>query len=179
MEKQVVATAKAPGAIGPYSQGIKVGNLVFVSGCLPIDMATGQLSTGDIAEQTRHSLRNVTAILEAAGSSLDKVVKTTIFVKDLKNFQTINAAYAEFFATDEASRPFGELEVPEFAGVVWGQPERGKWTQPHSPPRPQRSRHQRNDACECREFPNEAGDPATDAALGFLAHVGEAGFGFR
>lgn len=91
MEKQVVATAKAPGAIGPYSQGIKVGNLVFVSGCLPIDMATGQLSTGDIAEQTRHSLRNVTAILEAAGSSLDKVVKTTIFVKDLKNFQTINA----------------------------------------------------------------------------------------
>ena len=82
MEKQVLATAKAPGAIGPYSQGIKVGNLVFVSGCLPIDMATGQLSTGDIAEQTRHSLRNVTAILEAAGSSLDKVVKTTIFVKD-------------------------------------------------------------------------------------------------
>ena len=104
MEKQVVATAKAPGAIGPYSQGIKVGNLVFVSGCLPIDMATGQLSTGDIAEQTRHSLRSVTAILEAAGSSLDKVVKTTIFVKDLKNFQTINAAYAEFFATDAPAR---------------------------------------------------------------------------
>ena len=73
MEKQVVATAKAPGAIGPYSQGIKVGNLVFVSGCLPIDMATGQLSTGDIAEQTRHSLRNVAAILEAAGSSLEEL----------------------------------------------------------------------------------------------------------
>ena len=104
MEKQVVATAKAPGAIGPYSQGIKAGNLVFVSGCLPIDMATGQLSTGDIAEQTRHSLRNIAAILEAAGSSLDKVVKTTIFVKDLKNFQTINAAYAEFFASDAPAR---------------------------------------------------------------------------
>lgn len=104
MEKQVVATAKAPGAIGPYSQGIKAGNLVFVSGCLPIDMATGQLSTGDIAEQTRHSLRNIAAILEAAGSSLDKVVKTTIFVKDLKNFQAINAAYAEFFASDAPAR---------------------------------------------------------------------------
>ena len=104
MEKQVVATAKAPGAIGPYSQGIKAGKLVFVSGCLPIDMSTGQLSTGDIAEQTRHSLRNIAAILEAAGSSLDKVVKTTIFVKDLQNFQTINAAYAEFFASDAPAR---------------------------------------------------------------------------
>ena len=92
MEKQVVATAKAPGAIGPYSQGIKVGNLVFVSGCLPIDMATGQLSTGDIAAQTRHSLRNVTAILAAAGSRRAKVVTPKSFVKALKDCQTISAA---------------------------------------------------------------------------------------
>ena len=104
MEMQVIATKKAPDAIGPYSQGIKVGNFVFVSGCLPIDMTTGQLSTGDIAEQTRHSMLNVSSILEAAGSSLDKVVKTTIFVKDLNNFQAINAAYAEFFASGAPAR---------------------------------------------------------------------------
>ena len=104
MEMQVIATKKAPDAIGPYSQGVKVGNFVFVSGCLPIDMTTGQLSTGDIAEQTRHSMRNVSSILEAAGSSLDKVVKTTIFVKDLNNFQAINAAYAEFFASGAPAR---------------------------------------------------------------------------
>ena len=104
MEMQVIATKKAPDAIGPYSQGVKVGNFVFVSGCLPIDMTTGQLSTGDIAEQTRHSMRNVSSILEAAGSNLDKVVKTTIFVKDLNNFQAINAAYAEFFASGAPAR---------------------------------------------------------------------------
>ena len=104
MEMQVIATKKAPDAIGPYSQGVKVGNFVFVSGCLPIYMTTGQLSTGDIAEQTRHSMRNVSSILEAAGSSLDKVVKTTIFVKDLNNFQAINAAYAEFFASGAPAR---------------------------------------------------------------------------
>lgn len=97
MEKIVISTPKAPSAIGPYSQGIVANGMVYVSGCLPIDMTTGDLSTGDIAEQTRCSMKNVAAILEEAGSSLDKVVKTTIFVKDLANFGAINAAYAEFF----------------------------------------------------------------------------------
>ena len=97
MEKKVVYTPNAPAAIGPYSQGIVAGDFVYVSGCLPVDMTTGELSTGDIAEQTRCSMKNVAAILEAAGSDLSKVVKTTIFVKDLANFGAINTAYAAFF----------------------------------------------------------------------------------
>lgn len=97
MERKVISTEKAPAAIGPYSQGILANGFVYVSGCLPIDMKTGELSTGDMAEQTRCSLRNVAAILEAAGSSLDKVVKTTVFVTNLANFGTVNSAYAEFF----------------------------------------------------------------------------------
>jgi 2-iminobutanoate/2-iminopropanoate deaminase len=97
MEKKVIYTPNAPAAIGPYSQGIEAGDFIYVSGCLPIDMATGEISTGDVAEMTRCSMKNVAAILEAAGSDLSKVVKTTIFVKDLKNFGVINAAYAEFF----------------------------------------------------------------------------------
>lgn len=104
MEKQIVSTTLAPAAIGPYSQGITANGFVFVSGCLPVDMATGALSTGDIAEQTRHAMRNLSAILEAAGSSMDKVVKTTIFVADLGNFQRINGAYAEFFPSAPPSR---------------------------------------------------------------------------
>ncbi|MBR6425681.1 MAG: RidA family protein [Oscillospiraceae bacterium] len=104
MEKKVVYTPAAPAAIGPYSQGIVAGDFVYVSGCLPIDMTTGELSTGDVAEMTRCSLRNVSAILEAAGSNLSKVVKTTVFVKDLANFATINAAYAEFFADAAPAR---------------------------------------------------------------------------
>lgn len=104
MERIVISTEKAPVAIGPYSQGIAANGFVYVSGCLPIDMNTGNLSTGDIAEQTRCSLRNVAAILEAAGSSLDKVVKTTVFVTDLANFGAVNGAYAEFFQSEAPAR---------------------------------------------------------------------------
>ena len=104
MERKIISTDKAPAAIGPYSQGIAANGFVYVSGCLPIDMATGELSTGDIAEQTRCSMRNVSAILEAAGSGLDRIVKTTIFVKDLKDFAAINEAYAGFFKCDAPAR---------------------------------------------------------------------------
>ncbi len=104
MERKIISTDKAPAAIGPYSQGIAANGFVYVSGCLPIDMATGELSTGDIAEQTRCSMRNVSAILEAAGSGLDRIVKTTIFVKDLKDFAAINEAYAGFFEGDAPAR---------------------------------------------------------------------------
>ncbi len=97
MEQKVIKTENAPAAIGPYSQGIAANGLVYVSGCLPIDMKTGKISDGDIAEMTRCSLRNVSAILASAGSSLEKVVKTTVYVKDLGNFSAINGAYAEFF----------------------------------------------------------------------------------
>ncbi len=104
MDRQVINTPKAPAAIGPYSQGIKANGMVFVSGCLPIDMSTGDLSTGDIAEQTRCAIRNVDTILKEAGSELNKVVKTTIFVKDLANFADINGAYAEFFSAEPPAR---------------------------------------------------------------------------
>ena len=97
MNMQKIHTEKAPAAIGPYSQGIQANGMIYVSGCLPIDMSTGVLSTEDIATQTRHCMKNVAAILEAAGSSLDRVVKTTIFIKDLDNFAAVNAAYGEFF----------------------------------------------------------------------------------
>jgi 2-iminobutanoate/2-iminopropanoate deaminase len=92
-----VQTEKAPAAIGPYSQGIRAGNLVFVSGQIPIDPATGQFVEGGVAEQTEQVLRNLGAVLEAAGSSLSQVVKTTVFLADMKEFGAMNEVYARFF----------------------------------------------------------------------------------
>ncbi len=94
--KSVICTENAPGAIGPYSQAIRVGNLLFVSGQLPIDPATG-LFPADVAAQTRQSLCNAKAILEAAGSSMDQVVKTTVFLSDMNHFGAMNAVYGTFF----------------------------------------------------------------------------------
>ena len=96
--KKVISTPQAPAAIGPYSQAIQVGNLVFTSGQIPIDPATGQFAEGGIKEQTRQSLTNVKAILEEAGLSLASVVKTTVFLADMADFADMNAVYAEFFA---------------------------------------------------------------------------------
>ena len=95
--KQVISTPKAPAAIGPYSQAIRVGNLVFTSGQIPIDPATGSFVEGGIKEQTRQSLSNVRAILEEAGLTLANVVKTTVFLADMADFDNMNAVYAEFF----------------------------------------------------------------------------------
>ena len=97
MSNIAIHTENAPAAIGPYSQAIQAGNTIYVSGQLPIDPATGALIEGPIAEMTVQSLRNVVAILEAAGSDLSKVVKTTIFLADLNDFAEVNAAYAAFF----------------------------------------------------------------------------------
>ena len=96
--KEVISTTKAPAAIGPYSQAIKVGNLVYTSGQIPIDPATGSFVEGGIKEQTRQSLTNVRAILEAAGLTMGNVVKTTVFMADMNDFADMNAVYAEFFA---------------------------------------------------------------------------------
>ncbi len=100
--KEIVSTDKAPAAIGPYSQGIKANGFVFTSGQLPIDMSTGAFPEG-IAEQTRHSLLNVKAILEAAGTDLSKVIKATVFLKDMNDFAEMNKVYAEIFG--ESNHP--------------------------------------------------------------------------
>jgi len=102
--KQQVQTEKAPAAIGPYSQAIKAGGFVFASGQIPTDPKTGQFVAGGIAEQTEQVLKNLAAVLEAAGSSLDQVVKTTVFLVDMKEFAGMNEVYARFFATPPPAR---------------------------------------------------------------------------
>lgn len=104
MEHKCISTDKAPAALGPYSQAVVAGDFVFVSGAIPIDMKTGELSTGDIKEQTRICMNNLSTILVAAGSSLEKVVKTTIFLSDLSNFTNVNEAYGEFFKSNPPAR---------------------------------------------------------------------------
>jgi 2-iminobutanoate/2-iminopropanoate deaminase len=97
-------TKKAPAAIGPYSQAIRVGNLVYTSGQIPIDPATGSFAKGGIKEQTRQSLTNVKAILEEAGLGMGNVVKTTVFMADMNDFADMNAVYAEFFSEPYPAR---------------------------------------------------------------------------
>ena len=95
--KEAIATTKAPGAIGPYSQAIRVGDFVYTSGQLPINPATGAFPDGGIEVQTRQSLLNVQAILEAAGLTMANVVKTTVFLADMGDFAAMNGVYSEFF----------------------------------------------------------------------------------
>ena len=102
--KKVISTTKAPAAIGPYSQAIRVGNLVYTSGQIPIDPATGEFAEGGIKEQTRQSLLNLKAILEEAGLTMSDVVKTTVFMADMNDFAAMNAVYAEFFAEPYPAR---------------------------------------------------------------------------
>ncbi len=104
MDRSVISTDRAPTAIGPYSQAIVAGGFVFVSGQLPIDPASGQFVAGDVADLTRQVLRNLEAVLTAAGSSLAHVVKTTVFLADLNDFQAMNGAYAEFFPDSPPAR---------------------------------------------------------------------------
>lgn len=104
MGKTVINTSKAPSAIGPYSQAIQVGNLIYTSGQIPIDPATGAFAEGGIQEQTRQSLLNVKAILEEAGLTMANVVKTTVFMADMNDFAATNAVYSEFFAEPYPAR---------------------------------------------------------------------------
>ena len=95
--KEIISTNKAPAAIGPYSQAVKVGNLLFTSGMIPIDPATNTLVEGGIEVQAERALENVKALLEASGSSMDKVVKTVVFIKNMDDFAKVNEIYAKYF----------------------------------------------------------------------------------
>jgi len=102
--KEIIASAKAPAAIGPYSQAVKANGFIFVSGQIPLDPATGAFKGGDIKATTRQVLENLKGLLEDAGSSLDKVVKTTVFLKDIGDFGAMNEVYAEYFGKAAPAR---------------------------------------------------------------------------
>ncbi|WP_322494264.1 RidA family protein [Chloroflexus sp.] len=104
MDRIRIATEAAPAAIGPYSQAIRAGNLIFVSGQLPINPATNEMITDDIGAMTRQIFANIAAILQEAGSSLNRIVKTTVFLADLNDFAAMNAAYAEHFSDAPPAR---------------------------------------------------------------------------
>ena len=106
--KEIIATTSGPAAIGPYSQGVKAANMLFLSGQLPIDPVTGELVEG-IAAQTERSLLNCIAVLEAAGLSLKNVVKTTVFMKDIDDFVSMNSIYSEFFYESYPARSTVEV----------------------------------------------------------------------
>jgi 2-iminobutanoate/2-iminopropanoate deaminase len=105
MSKSAISTQSAPNAVGPYSQGIRSGNLVFTAGQAALDPQTQQMISGGIEEQTRRTLENLKAILEAAGTSLSRVVKANVYLKDLKDFAAMNAVYAEYLAPQGVAAP--------------------------------------------------------------------------
>jgi len=126
MIKQEIKTNKAPAPIGPYSQGVRMGRFIFLSGQIPIEPSTGEMVTGDIVVQTRQVLRNMQAVLEETGAGMNDVVKTTVFLKDMAQFGDMNGVYGDFFkppyparATVEVARlPKGvDIEIDAIAAV--------------------------------------------------------------
>lgn len=109
MQKEIISTDKAPKAIGPYSQGVKVGDLVFVSGQIPIDPETGVVVSGDVDVQAERVLNNISAVLDAAGSSLEDVVKTTVYLKEMADFPKFNECYERFFSRNPPARATVEV----------------------------------------------------------------------
>ena len=127
MHRDIIATDKAPAAVGPYSQAVRVGDFVFTAGQIPLDPTTGQLVEGGIEVQARQALTNVSAVLEAAGTSLANVVKTTVFLADMGEFKAMNGVYAEFFpeapparsAVQVAALPLGaRIEIEAIAIIA-------------------------------------------------------------
>ncbi len=125
--KEIIATDQAPRAIGPYSQAVRAGNVIFASGQIPIDPSTGEFVAGGVAEQTEQVMRNITAVLEAAGSGLNQIVKTTVFLADMNDFTAMNEVYARFFpetpparATIQAARLPRDAKVEIEAIAVLG-----------------------------------------------------------
>jgi len=109
MKKTIVRTDKAPAAVGPYSQAVRVGQMVYTAGQIPMDPTTGKVVTGDITAQAEQALRNVQAVLEAAGASLDHVVKTTVFLQDMNEFGEMNETYSRFFTHNPPARTTVEV----------------------------------------------------------------------
>jgi len=104
MIKEIILTPKAPAAIGPYSQAVKAGNLLFTSGQLPIEPETGEIINNDVRKATERSIENLKAILEESGSSLDKVIKTVIFLRDMNDFAIVNEVYEKYFTSKQPAR---------------------------------------------------------------------------
>lgn len=118
MEKEVISTGNAPEAIGPYSQAVRVGQFIFISGQIPIDPASGEVVYGDIQTQTRQVLENIKNILFASGSSLDKVVKTTIYMRDMSDYGAINEVYGSYFSGSYPARSAMEVSMlPKDVGI--------------------------------------------------------------
>lgn len=116
--KEVISTENAPGAIGPYSQAVRAGDLLFCSGQIPIDPASGEFVSDDVAKQTEQVIRNLEAVLAAAGGGLASVVKTTVFLKDMSDFGAMNEVYAKFFDENEPARATVEAaRLPKDAKV--------------------------------------------------------------
>lgn len=115
MEREIIATTKAPAAVGPYSQAICAGQFVYTAGQIPLDPATGQIVGDEIRSQTERALQNVQAVLEAAGSSLAEVVKTTVFLQDMGDFAAMNDVYARYFGAAPPAR-----STVEVAGLPLG-----------------------------------------------------------
>ncbi|OFI07207.1 2-iminobutanoate/2-iminopropanoate deaminase [Clostridium acetireducens DSM 10703] len=117
MKKQIISTKKAPAALGPYSQAVKVGNFLFASGQIPLNPETGELVTGDIKKATERAMENVKAVLEEAGTSFDNIIKTTLYVSDMNNFAAVNEVYGRYFQGDLPARSCVEVKLPKDAPV--------------------------------------------------------------
>jgi 2-iminobutanoate/2-iminopropanoate deaminase len=109
VRKKVIQTDKAPKAIGPYSQAIQAGNMIFLSGQIPIDPKTGELTGGDIRQQTQQVLENIKGLLESQGLGMEDVIKVTIFLKDMGNFNQVNEVYAAYFSSSPPARSTVEV----------------------------------------------------------------------
>lgn len=118
MPKTVIATAEAPAAVGPYSQAIKANGFIFTAGQLGLDPATGKLAGDDVASQAKQALQNIRAVLEASGTSIDNVVKTTVFLTDMNDYKAVNAVYATFFTKAPPARSAVQVAALPLGGLV-------------------------------------------------------------
>lgn len=118
MSKELINTENAPAAVGPYSQGIKTGNLIFTSGQLPIDPKTGQFAGDSIEEQAKASLENVKAVLAEAGATTDNVIKTVVYLQDLKDFAVVNEIYAQYFEAPFPARSCFQVAALPLGALV-------------------------------------------------------------